>query len=43
MDAGTSGEKKEAFAGKTRDPKCCGDKFLFLFFPVLLYTPVFVV
>lgn len=42
MDAGTS-KKKNLFAGKTRDPKCCGDKFLSLLFPLLLYTPVFAV
>lgn len=40
MDAGAS-KKKKPFAEKTRDPKCCGDKFLSLFFPLLLCTPVF--
>lgn len=41
MDAGTS---RKPFPLERRDPKCsCGDKFLSLFFPLLLSTPVFAV
>lgn len=42
MDAGTS---RKPFLLERRDPKkcSCGDKFLSLFFPVLLNTPVFAV
>lgn len=43
MDAQERVKKKKPFAGKTRDPKCCGDKFLSLLFPLLRYTPVFTV
>lgn len=42
MDAGTS---RKPFPLERRDPKkcSCGDKFLSLFFPLLLNTPVFAV